>query len=231
MTGSKDKRKLLKAFVILFLVSFLIINWKDISWVFNYKAVSGVFSNLFQKDDNQIVSDSAKQDTTNHRVFNLLEEGNADLIKFDYTDKENSLEIPKIGISAPLVFTESSNTADLEKELDRGVVHFPGSGLPGERGQTIVLGHSAPANWPKIKYDWVFSNVSELNEGDKVFVHFNHQKYTYYVIKKIFLARGEEIPQAELTNFKSTLVLVTCWPPGKDFKRIAVWTELMTQIP
>ncbi len=227
MTGpkDKDKKKLLKAFIILFLISFLIINWKDISWVFNYKAVSGVFSNFFQKDDHQVVSDSDKQDTVNHQVFNLPEESNADLMKFDYTDKENSLEIPKIGILAPLVLAESSNTADLEKELDRGVVHFPSSALPGERGQTIVLGHSAPANWPKIKYDWVFSNISELNEGDKIFIHFNHRKYTYYVTKKIFLARGEEIPQAELTNSKNILVLVTCWPPGKDFKRIAVWAE------
>ena len=49
MAEPKDKKKLLKAFVILFLISFLIINWKDISWVFNYKAVSGVFSNFFQK--------------------------------------------------------------------------------------------------------------------------------------------------------------------------------------
>jgi sortase (surface protein transpeptidase) len=64
-----------------------------------------------------------------------------------------------------------------------------------------------------------------LTEKDEIFVHFEHQKYTYYVTKKIFLRKGEEIPQG-LTNSENMLILLSCWPPGKDYKRIAVEATL-----
>jgi LPXTG-site transpeptidase (sortase) family protein len=83
------------------------------------------------------------------------------------------------------------------------------------------LGHSAPAGWPKIKYDWVFSRLNELSDGDEIFVYFENKKYTYQFSKKIFLEKGEELPSL-LTNSENILVLISCWPPGKDLRRIAV---------
>ncbi len=115
-----------------------------------------------------------------------------------------------------------ANEKEVYKNLDRGVVLFPSSVLPGEEGQTIILGHSAPSGWPKINYVWVFSRLNELGEGDEVILHFNHQKIRYYVTQKTFLNRGEEIAQAGLTNTENMLVLISCWPPGKDFERIAL---------
>ena len=105
--------------------------------------------------------------------------------------------------------------------LNRGAVYFPNSVLPGDMGQTIILGHSAPPGWPKIKHDWIFTRLSELVEGDEIFVYFNHRKYTYHVSGKIFLDRGEELPES-LTNSENMLILISCWPPGKDLRRIAV---------
>ena len=132
------------------------------------------------------------------------------------------MEIPKLGILAPLVFVEEGqDEKDVSAALNRGVVHFPESVLPGERGQTIILGHSAPPNWPKIKYDWVFTRISELTEGDEIFVYFNQRKYSFLVSGKFFLDRGEEAPKL-LTNSDNVLVLISCWPPGKDLRRIAV---------
>ena len=106
------------------------------------------------------------------------------------------------------------------------MVHYPGSTLPGIKGQTIILGHSAPLGWPKIRYDWVFTNLAHLDKGDKIFVYFNHKKYTYSVKGKLFLNRGEDLPSRLLTNSENMLVLISCWPPGKDFKRIAVNAEI-----
>jgi len=205
MRKMEEIRQLWKPFLIIFFISFLILNWNNISWIFNYRVISQTIANFFQKD-------------------NSLKSGVSETIEFEYSEKENSLEIPKVEVSAPLIFVEDID--EVHKTLDKGVVHFPDSVLPGEKGQTIILGHSAPPNWPDINYDNVFSRLNELEGEDEIFVYFNHQKYNYSVIKKIFLERGEEIPENTLTNSDNMLILISCWPPGKDIRRIAVEAKL-----
>ena len=199
------KRKLLKYFLIFFLLSFLILNWGRVSFIFNWQVISQFLKTPFEKKIEKEISQPEEK-------------------KFEYSEKENSIEIPKIEISAPIVFVKSEK--EIEIGLDRGVVLFPGSALPGQKGKIIIEGHSAPAGWPKIKYDWVFSRLSELEEGDEVGLNFNHQKLNYYVTQKIFLNRGEEIAPKDLTNSDNILLLISCWPPGKDLKRIAVEATL-----
>jgi hypothetical protein len=46
------------------------------------------------------------------------------------------------------------------------------------------------------------------------------------VTGKIFLDRGEELPKEDLTNATNVVLLVSCWPPGKDLRRIAIIAEL-----
>ena len=194
----QDIKRLYKAFIFIFAISFLIINWNDISWIFNYRVISQSLSDFFQRDNS---------------------------VESETIEKENSLEIPKIEVSVPLNFVE--DTEKVHKTLDNGVVHYPDSVLPGEKGQTIILGHSAPPNWPDIKYDDVFSRLNELDKGDEVFVYFDHQEYVYSVIKKIFLEKGEESYKDGLTNSNNMLILISCWPPGEDYRRIAVQAELI----
>src|SRR4030042_4322751 len=194
-------KKLWKAFAFLFLLMLLIFNWSDISWIFNYRVVSSLFSDAFNKEE-VVLNDSSN-------VVVLEDQG-------EYYDRENSVEISKIEISAPLVFAESTEQTDMQKALNIGVVLFPDSVLPGEAGQTIILGHAAPVGWPKIKYDWIFSRLNELTEGDEIIVYFNNRKYAYVVSRKVFLERGEEISEDGLTNDENMVVLISCWPPGKD---------------
>ena len=208
----KDKR-IWKYFIPLFLIVFVIFNWNEVSWIFNYRTVSGFFSELFSPDGQEI---EAPLSTNN---FNSVQTK-------QYYDKEDSVEIPKINITAPLVFVESSDQKDIEEALELGVVHFPDSVFPGQAGQTIILGHSAPLGWPKIKYDWVFTDLNELIRGDDIYVFFNNKKYEYVATRKVFLEKGEEISQEGLTNNENVLILISCWPPGKDNKRIAVEAEL-----
>ncbi|MBT9169070.1 MAG: hypothetical protein DDT19_02422 [Syntrophomonadaceae bacterium] len=204
-------KKLWKPFIFLLFISFLVINWPDVSWIFNYRIISGIVTDFFQEINQKITLGNEKE-----------------IKEFEYLEKENILEIPKIGISVPLIFIKNSDEKEVAKSLDRGAVHYPGSVLPGQNGQTIILGHSAPPHWPKIKYDWVFSHLNELTEGDRVFVRFNEQEYSYGVTKKFFLERGEKIPEEDLTNSENVLILITCWPPGKDIRRIAIWAELVS---
>lgn len=193
-------------FLVVFLAGFLLINWQEVSWVFNYKVFSGFVSGIFQKSDFETFAGSQEQ-------------GNE--------IQKNTLEISEIEVSAPLIFVE--NERDIDKALYQGAVHFPGTALPGNKGQTLILGHSAPQGWPKIKYDWIFSRIEELVEGDEISLAFKGRKYIFVVTGKTILKRGGDIPSSDLTNSENVLVLISCWPPGKDYKRIAVEAVLKAQ--
>ncbi len=198
-------RRLYKPFILIFLVSLLIINWHDISFIFNYHFISGQLSNWWE----------------------VIKPAQAELTDNDYFVKEGFIEIPKIGIEAPIIFAENDSDENFQKALKKGVLLHPVSALPGEPGTTIILGHSAPVGWPKINYDWVFNDLNELTKEDEFYIYFNHQRYSYKVIEKFFLAPGEEIPSFDLTSSKSMVVLLSCWPPGKDQERIVVQATLV----
>jgi LPXTG-site transpeptidase (sortase) family protein len=213
-------RKLWKYFVLLFLINFVLINWVDYGWFFNYRAMAGLASGLFQEE-------KPRQLMPEDEV--IVSEAVAEEVEV-YQGKEKILEIPRIGISAPIIFfDEPTDNGALSKALDEGTVHFPDSVLPGQAGPTIILGHSAPPGWPKIKYDWVFSEVSLLEEGDEIFIYFGAKEYIYHVKNKVFLDRGEDIPAETYLASGNTLILLSCWPPGKDYKRIAVIAEPLTK--
>jgi sortase A len=201
-----SKKILLKYFLIFFLISFLIFNWKKISWIFHPGYVLRTVSfYLFEKGKTEKVQQKEEQKIKEQKTE-------------EFYEKEDSIKIPKIKISAPLIVVGKED--EVKKALDRGVVLWPSSALPGEKGQVIILGHSAPPNWPKIKYDWVFSNLNSLEKGDEILIYFKKKKYVYRVEEKIFLNRGQELPKTDPE--KSVLFLISCWPPGKDFRRIAI---------
>lgn len=203
----KEIAKFLTIFIFLTLVALIIINWGTVKGIFNYQAIyQDIYRSL--KEKKEMVS----------RVPSIE-------LSSEFTEKPDSLEIPKIETSAPLIFAESADEKDLEKALKKGVVHYPQSVLPGQEGQIIILGHSAPSGWPKKDYDWIFSRLNELNLGDEIFLNFEHQQYYYLVSQKSILEVGQELPQL-LTNAESMLVLLSCWPPGVSERRIAISAEL-----
>jgi len=220
-----SKKIILKYFLIFFFSFFLIFNWQKISWIFYPKYLWRTFSfYLFEKkeEENQLkeikeTKEIKKENELKNENNNFKENSNINLKK-DPVYQKDSIEIKKIGILAPLISV--SKEEEIKKMLDKGAVLWPKSVLPGEKGQTIILGHSAPPHWPKVKYDWIFSNLNSLEKGDEIVIYFQNKKYIYIVENKIFLKKGEEVPPTDST--KSILFLISCWPPGKDLKRIAI---------
>jgi LPXTG-site transpeptidase (sortase) family protein len=132
----------------------------------------------------------------------------------------NTITIPKIGVFAPIVTAQTANAAKLHTLLDSGAVFYPGSADFGAKGQTILLGHSAPANWPKIKHDTLFSRLNELKSGESIEVTYGGRTYEYTVLATKIFPKGTDAGFAPYAG--NSLVLVTCWPPGRDRQRIAV---------
>jgi LPXTG-site transpeptidase (sortase) family protein len=211
----EDIGKFIKIFIFFSLVILIIINWETIKGIFNYQSIYGdIMNSLKIKKEKEVVLTVPEIELSEPKK------------EAKYTEKSDSVEIPKIGVSAPLIFIEGTNNKDYEKALKQGVVHYSQSALPGENGQTIILGHSAPAGWPKINYDWIFSKINELKTGDEVFVYYQNHEYRYLVTKNYILKSGDDIPKGDLTNSKNMLILISCWPPGVNLKRIAVEAEL-----
>ena len=212
--------------VLIYLASFLIINWNDVSWIFNYKEVSGLVSDFFNPYPSIDASTMDAYFYPNHSQAVVSPELIKD-VNTNYTDKQNTLEVPKISISVPIVFTDSTNKESLAKNLDLGVVYYPGSVYPGQTGQIIILGHSAPPGWPKIKHDWVFTDLDKLTPGDTILIDLNNKQYTYIVKQKTIIKRGADVPEDNSAANNNVLTLISCWPPGKDYQRIAVQAELL----
>jgi LPXTG-site transpeptidase (sortase) family protein len=224
-------KKILKIAVLIYLASFLIINWNDVSWIFNYKEVYGLASDFFNPYPSIEASSINAYFYPNHSpatispVASLGGQGQKE-VKTNYTNKQNTLEIPKISISVPIVFSASAQKDSLMEDLNLGVVYYPGSVYPGQTGQIIILGHSAPVGWPKIKHDWVFSDLDKLSVGDEILIDLNNKQYTYIVKQKDIIKRGADVPTDGSAVNSSVLTLISCWPPGKDYQRIAVQAEL-----
>ena len=138
-----------------------------------------------------------------------------------FTQKENSLEIRKLNLEVPLIFSKVAEIKEVVKDLLKGVAVYPGSGSPGGEGRMFILGHSSPPGFPKLKYYWVFSKLNDLEAGDEILINFENKQYRYLVTKKIFLAKGEEVPVNENSS-RQFIYLITCWPPGQDLRRLAV---------
>lgn len=140
------------------------------------------------------------------------------------------LTIPILGISAPIIFEPTKNEDRIYKQLEKGVVHYAGTPLPGQSGTAIILGHSSVYPWYKGKYGYVFSSLSKLQNGDIIKIEKNGIFANYRVSGSLTFspqsADDYQLRGLELTN-GSAIVLMTCWPNGTNAKRIAVWADLI----
>lgn len=185
-------KRLYKPFLLFFCLGLLAANWGDICLVTNYR-----FLYAFLQENG---------------IIDTSEAG-------DYFETKNMLIVPNLGLEVPIVIVKNQSPKDFDKALKHGVLHYPFSALPNENGRVVLLGHSAPQGWPKINFDHVFSHLNDLEKNDKFSVVFGDDKYFYKIENKYFLKEGERLPSQEE---ESSLVLISCWPPGSNQKRIVV---------
>jgi len=144
--------------------------------------------------------------------------------KASYTELTNSITITKINIKAPLVFPAGTSQKELNEALNRGVIIYPGSALPGQNGEVFLSGHSSIFPWVKTQYGQVFTLLDKLEPGDIVSLAYDHYQYDYRVTGKKILLPKEIV----ISNTKEPiLTLMTCWPIGTALKRLVIKAELI----
>lgn len=141
-----------------------------------------------------------------------------------------TLIIEKLGISAPVVFGVSGDNDTIFKNLENGVVHYSNTPKPGLEGVSIILGHSSAYPWYKGAYGSVFALLGKLQPGDGFSVRYDDGRIFNFAVKQSVVfspfADDSRLTQIEKTPGTS-LVLVSCWPVGTNYKRIAVQAELI----
>lgn len=153
-------------------------------------------------------------------------------LALEIAPSDNRIIIPRIDQNIPIVRVSSESLImrdwkALEKEMQEalkgGVVHYPGTSLPGESGNIVVTGHSSYFPWDPGRFKDVFALLEDVVEGDKVVVYHEQDKYIYEV-KEIKIVLPEDINVLKQTP-DNKLTLITCWPVGTNLKRLIVSAE------
>lgn len=138
-------------------------------------------------------------------------------------NKPGIMSIPKLNLRVPLIW--SRDPADFEKDLSKGVVHYPGTSLPGEIGTIYVSGHSSDYIWKKDEYAQVFAKLNFLRAGDDVFVDVygldgKVYNFRYQVTGNAVYKPDDQAQFVDMSTYK--LNLSTCWPIGTSKDRLVV---------
>ncbi len=123
------------------------------------------------------------------------------------------IAIPKIGLS-PKVVVEGVT----EDQLKRGPGHYPGTPLPGQKGNVAIAGH-------RTTYGSPFHDINELTNGDEIDITTTYGRFVYRVT-------GQKIVEPSDSSVlddhgQATLTLTACHPIYSADQRIVVTADLV----
>lgn len=129
------------------------------------------------------------------------------------------LSVPRLKIEEAAVYVDSN-------DLSRGLAQLPGSALPGEKGNLFISGHSALSRF-FAGQTAIFAKLTDLKRGDEVSVKAGGSEFTYKVVEIKVVEPGDlsVIPAPEEQG--RYISLMTCVPPGLNFKRLIVLGKMV----
>lgn len=145
---------------------------------------------------------------------------------------ESKLVIPKLNVEVPVVYTVTSNDEkEIQKGLEDGVVHYPTTPYPGQKGNVSIVGHSSNNIFNPGKYKYVFTLLNKLQEGDIFFMNYNGQRYVYKIYKRQVVKPSDVWVLGTQPEKESTATLITCDPPGTNVNRLVLVGEQISPEP
>ncbi|MDR2524322.1 MAG: sortase [Candidatus Nomurabacteria bacterium] len=142
------------------------------------------------------------------------------------TVSENpTLLVPKINVRAPILFgLDNLTEANAQTALEKGVINFPVPGadsLPGQNGNTVVLGHSSSDIFNNGQYKFIFVQLSRLGVGDLFYIDYKNTRYAYEISDKKVITPNQ-LGELNLGSTTPHATLITCDPPGTTLNRLLV---------
>lgn len=133
--------------------------------------------------------------------------------------QEFSLSVPKLKIDQAQVLVDSN-------DLAKGLVHLPGSTLPGAKGNVFISGHSALNQLFNLK-SALFAKLPDLKKGDQILVSAGGAKFVYQVLELKVVDPNDLSVIAPPDEQNRYISLMTCVPPGLNFKRLVVLGKMI----
>jgi sortase A len=131
-----------------------------------------------------------------------------------------TLSIPKLSI----IDAQVKISGD---DLNKSLIHYGGTGLPGEYGTAVIFGHSVlPQFYNPANYKSIFSTLPTLKPGDDIYVRYDGIDYRYVVYEMVVTEPNDLTPLAQRFD-DSYVTLITCVPPGTYWKRLNVRARLV----
>lgn len=135
---------------------------------------------------------------------------------------ENKLLIPKINVDIPVVYDVTTfEESAVQAGLERGVVHYGNTALPGEKGNNVIVGHSSNNFWNNGEYKFAFVLLNKLRSGDTFTLHYEGKAYTYEVFNRR-IVKPTEVDVIFEDFGEPVVTLITCDPPGTAWNRLVV---------
>lgn len=124
------------------------------------------------------------------------------------------ISIPSIGVSKYVV------AGVRLKDLERGPGLFPGSPLPGQKGNVAIAGHRTTFGSP-------FSRIDEIQNNEKIVLESRDGTFTYRVNGEPKIVSATDVAVVKTTNPDiATITLVSCYPKWTSTQRIIVVATL-----
>ena len=155
---------------------------------------------------------------------------NLKIENYDYTQasnwfvggvESNEFIMPEVSfytLSIPKLNIENATVAIGGEDLSKNLIQYPGTALPGKRGNAVVFGHSIlPRFYDPENYLAIFSTIPTLVKGDEIKLNYDGISYVYRV-EDMFEVFPTDIQVLEQDASDSFITLVTCVPPGDPRK-------------
>lgn len=117
----------------------------------------------------------------------------------------------------------------LDRALLKGAVRYPGSARLGERGNTVLFGHSSYLSVVNNEAYRAFNDIQKLKVDDTVSLFSKGREYRYRVTSVRFANAEEGV--IDLTLGKPRLTLVTCDSFRTKSDRFVIEAELVGSYP
>ena len=105
--------------------------------------------------------------------------------------------------------------------MEDGVVHYNKTGMTGQVGNNVILGHNTNNFWNSGRYKTAFVLLDRLENEDTFEVHHEGKRYIYEIYKKKVIEPSDfSVVTQEVTE--PVVTLITCHPPGTSWKRLII---------
>lgn len=139
--------------------------------------------------------------------------------------------IPKINVEIPVIYDVNTiNETAVEKGLERGVVHYADTALPGQNGNVVIVGHSSNNILNPGKYKFAFTLLHDLEPGDTFYLQKDGKRYTYQIYSRK-IVKPTDVSVLGLADKPASATLITCDPPGTSNNRLVVTGEQISPDP